>query len=43
MMAYRDSLLVNLMWDILSDIDVDLSYLADEHIKSLRVVVTVGD
>ena len=38
-----DSLLVNLMWDILSDIDVDLSDLADEHIKSLRVVVTVGD
>jgi hypothetical protein len=43
MMAYRDSLLVNLMWDILSDIDVDLSDLADEHIQSLHVVVTVGD
>jgi hypothetical protein len=43
MMSYRDSLLVNLLWDILSDLDADLSDLAGEHIKSLRVIVTVGD
>jgi hypothetical protein len=43
MMAYRDSLIVNLLWDILSEIDIDLSEITEGQLRSLRIVVTVGD
>lgn len=43
MMAYRDSLIVNLLWDILSEIDIDLSEITEDQLRSLRIVVTVGD
>jgi hypothetical protein len=43
MMSYRDSLLVNLIWDILSEIDVDLSELTEENLRTLRLTITVGE
>jgi len=43
MMEYRESLLVNLLWDILSDVDADLSELKGEKIKKLQITVVVDE
>jgi|DEB0MinimDraft_10_1074344.scaffolds.fasta_scaffold124921_2 hypothetical protein len=43
MMSYRESLLVNLLWDILSDVDADLSELKGEKIKKLQITVVVDE